>query len=189
VRVVRFEEAIVDLVHLPAGPCVDAEKDAVSVALEETPGCIRLPTELRDARADVHVQVRTPIEQLAHPREILGVRGDVSSDERGLGMARHEVGHPSEDGRESGIPRARKVPIGVLFELLPPFVLCVERLEERHRIGHVDHHGQPQLGRRRPENVETRIVDPRERSSVVFHLEPERLPDLEPFGSARGLAA
>ena len=83
----------------------------------------------------------------ADPRQVLGAVRHVRADERRRRVTRHQrlerVDHRVERGEP--LPVAEP-PVGVLEQLLQPFVVRVDRLEERHRIGHVDRDGESQVG-------------------------------------------
>src|SRR5438270_929928 len=73
-----------------------------------------------------------------------------------------------------------EVPVGVPLALLPSLVGRVERPEERDRVGDVDDDREVELRGRRPERVETRIVNRDEPPIGIARPQAEQFPDLEP---------
>ena len=71
-------------------------------------------------------------------------------------------------------------------ELLPAFVVLVERVEEGHGIGDVHDHGQVQARCRRPEGVEPLVVHRYQPALRVASAQAERLPDLDAAGTHPG---
>ena len=85
------------------------------------------PSELRQARGDVHVVVRIRVQQMADVAEILGVVPEMSSDEDRARMLLQEVfslAKKSVLGRELG---SEKAPVRKVLELFISFVESVGR--------------------------------------------------------------
>ncbi len=83
------------------------------------------------------------------------------------------------DRHERRKRRAEKLPIGMALQLFPAFVRFIQRIEKRHRISHVDHHGPIEFRRRLPDGIEPRIVDLHQFAMMIAHVQSERLPDLQ----------
>ena len=73
------------------------------------------------------------------------------------------------------------------LQFFPALVGFVERIEEGHRIGHVDHHRPIEFRRRLPDRIEPRIVDLHQLIMMIAHVQPERLPDLQALRAPPGL--
>ena len=66
-------------------------------------------------------------------------------------------------------------------DLLPAFIALVDRIEECHRVGHVDHDGKAVLRGRVPDWIQAGIIHPDETILIVVDVQAEGLPDLEAF--------
>ena len=105
--------------------------------------------------------------------EVLGRAPDVGADEHRRRVADDDGLEPVDqlverreavEIRAAGRAGRPEVPVGVLVELLPALVPCVERLEERDRVGDVDRHRDAELARGGPQRVQARVVDRDERA-------------------------
>ncbi len=77
---------------------------------------------------------------------------------------------------------AVKEPVGVVVELVPPFVLAVQWSEERSRVGRVNHHRPLVLAAKLPERVDLGIVHGHEMTILVAMPEPQGFMNLQPLG-------
>ena len=75
--------------------------------------------------------------------------------------------------------RAGELPIGMGLQFFPALVGFIQRIEEGHRIGHMDHHRPIEFGRRLPDRIEPRVVDLHQLVVMIAHVQSERLPDLQ----------
>ena len=104
-------------------------------------------------------------------------------------MAGYQVSQLGHNGHKGGKGWAGELPVGVGVQLVPTLVAGVERVEEGHRVGDMDHHRQVERAGRGPQRVEPRIIDRHQPAMLIAHVQAEGLPDLEPLGAARGLCA
>ncbi len=133
-----------------------------------------------------------PLEDRAHPPEVLRRTPDVGADEHRRRMAHHDPlqrvdqlveRREAVEVRAAGGPGRPEVPVGMLVELLPALVRGIERLEERDRVRDMDRHRHPELPRRRPQGIQARVVDRDQPSARVPGPKPEELPHLEAAGT------
>ena len=158
---------------------VDAEQHAVRMVRAQLPRRARLSAQLRDPRSDVHVEVRIRGEHPVHPREIFGEASDVRADEPRARMRSDDGLERVDQPLEPGEPRIGERPLRMGEQLLEPFVACVDRLEERHRVRDVDHDRQPERTCHIPHVGETLVVGEQPLAVLVVDREPEILPDLD----------
>ena len=71
----------------------------------------------------------------------------------------------------------------MLVQLVPAFVVLVQRREERRRIGRVDHHRPLVLGTDLPDRVELRVVHRHQLAVLVANGQPQALVKLQPLGA------
>src|ERR1035437_586561 len=86
VLVSRFQETVIEPVHLNLGQQVRTKENAVGVVEEKGMRRIRLPSQFRDARTNVDQQVRQRIQLLCEKSQVLAAFGTMRTDERRRGM-------------------------------------------------------------------------------------------------------
>ena len=180
VLVVGLEEPEVDAVVLGSDrELVGPEQHAVGVRGDEPCGGPGLTAELGCPARDVDEEVRVPVEERRDRGQVLDVAPDVRADERRARVARDRCLEGVEQAPEHADALVGEGDRRVRSELLDPFVVDADGLEERHRIGGVHEHGKPEVAGGLPHRIQHRIVgeDP---PSPARDREPEVLPDLEP---------
>ncbi len=98
---------------------------------------------------------------------------------RGIAMTLDQILQSIHDPHKRREGRARKRPIGMRADLLPALIRLIDRVEERHRVRHVDQDGQSQFTGSFPDWDQARIVHFDQLPLMVFDLQSKRLPDLQ----------
>ncbi len=184
ILIICFQEAVDDAIGFRIRSHIRTEEDAVGILQEEAPGCIRLAAQFTDAGGDIHEEVRAAVEQGSDPGQVLGVTAHVGADEGCVRVTCYKVGQPIHDVQEGREGRAGEGPIGMCAQFLPALVGFIDRVEEGHRVRHVDHNRQAQFTGGFPDGGEARVIHIHQLAGVVFDVQAESLPDLQPLCAA-----
>lgn len=150
---------------------------------EEFAGGVRLPPQLRDPRVDVDEEIWILLQPAAHARQILGVVAKVSANERRGGVPRHHALELRQQLLARRKTPSEKQPVGMLVQLMPAFVLAIERREECRRVCRVNHDRPPMPGTHLPDGVERRIVNGHQRTVLAAHGKAQGLMNLQSLGA------